>query len=274
MQRSPLWLRYAVIAWVFTLVGVPLIFLFDKAGAPGWSAIWSALHNSATDHAIGLTFRVALVAVPLNTIVGIGAALWIVRHPSRLSQLVDRIIDVPLAISPIIIGLMLELAYAHTGWLGRPLAALGIKIIFSFPGIVMACLFVSLPMVSRQLIPLLREIGNNQELTASSLGAGPIRIFMTITLRAIMWATAYGVSLTLARVLGEYGAVLIVSGNITGVTQTLTLDIGNNFDNYNAYQGFVGASVLATTSVVILLILGLARHRERKRHEHLARAPR
>jgi len=180
------------------------------------------------------------------------------------------VIDVPLAISPIIIGLMLELAYNQSGWLGRPLAALGLTVLFSYPGIVLACMFVSLPLVTRQLIPLLREIGSHQEQTAASLGAGPVRIFLTITMRSILWATAYGVSLTLARVLGEYGAVLIVSGNITNLTQTLTLNIGANFENYNAYQGFVGAGVLATTSVVILLLLGVARHRERKRHEHLA----
>jgi sulfate transport system permease protein len=116
----------------------------------------------------------------------------------------------------------------------------------------------------------LRELGDHQEQTASTLGASPLRIFFTITLRSITWATAYGVSLTLARVIGEYGAVLIVSGNIALVTQTLTLDIGANFDNFNNYQGFVGAVLLAMASIVLLLILGVARHRERKRNEYLA----
>jgi len=270
MTKSPLWLRFAVIVYVLGLIGVPLGFVFQRMFAHGWSALVSAFSDPAMRSAMWLTVRVVVVAVPVNTVVGVGVALWIVRHPSWRSRLIDRVIDVPLAISPIIIGLMLELAYATNGWFGRAEAALGLHIIFSYPGIVLASVFVSLPLVSRQLIPLLREIGDHQEQTAASLGAGPVRIFLTITMRSILWATAYGVSLTTARVLGEYGAVLIVSGNITGLTQTLTLNIGSNFENYDAFQGFVGAGVLATTSVLILLVLGVARHRERKRHEHLA----
>ncbi len=270
MKKSPLWLRLLVLVYVLGLIGVPLGFVFQRMFAHGWSALVSAFGDPSMRSAMWLTLRVVLVAVPVNTVVGVGVAIWIVRHPSWRTKLIDRVIDVPLAISPIIIGLMLELAYASNGWFGRPEAALGLHIIFSYPGIVLASVFVSLPLVSRQLIPLLREIGDHQEQTAASLGAGPVRIFLTITMRSILWATAYGVSLTTARVLGEYGAVLIVSGNITGLTQTLTLNIGSNFENYNAFQGFVGAGVLATTSVLILLVLGIARHRERKRHEHLA----
>ena len=270
MNKSPLWLRVAVIVYVLGLIGVPLGFVFQRMFAHGWSTLVAAFSDPAMRSAMWLTVRVVAVAVPVNTVVGVGVALWIVRHPSWRSRVIDRVIDVPLAISPIIIGLMLELAYASNGWFGRSEAALGLHIIFSYPGIVLASVLVSLPLVSRQLIPLLREIGDHQEQTAASLGAGPVRIFLTITMRSILWATAYGVSLTTARVLGEYGAVLIVSGNITGLTQTLTLNIGSNFENYDAFQGFVGAGVLATTSVLILLVLGVARHRERKRHEHLA----
>ncbi len=270
MKTSPLWLRFVVVTYILLLVGVPLGFDFQRMFAHGWSGLVAAFGDPMMRSAMWLTVRVVVVTVPLNTVVGVGVALWIVRHPSWRSRLVDRIIDVPLAISPIIIGLMLELAYASNGWFGRPEAALGLHIIFSFPGIVLASVFVSLPLVSRQLIPLLRELGDHQEQTAASLGAGPVRIFLSITLRSLLWATAYGVSLTTARVLGEYGAVLIVSGNIAGLTQTLTLNIGSDFENYDAFHGFVGAGVLATTSIVILLVLGIARHRERKRHEHLA----
>jgi sulfate transport system permease protein len=268
MHRPSRLARAIVSAYLIALIGVPLFFVFQRTFAHGWAPVNAALHDPATDAAMLLTLRVVAVAVPLNAVVGVGTALWIVRHPSWLSRLVDRLIDVPLAVSPIIIGLMLELAYATNGWCGRAEAALGLRIIFSFPGIVLASVFVSLPLVARQLIPLVREVGNRAEQTAASLGAGPVRIFFTITIRSIQWALAYGVALTLARVLGEYGAVLIVSGNITGLTQTLTLNIGSNFENYDAFQGFVGASVLAATSVVILLLLGLARHRERIRHEH------
>jgi sulfate transport system permease protein len=270
VTRSSLILRISVLGYVGLLVGLPLVFVFQQAFIHGLGAFWTAMRDQSMDHAIFLTALVALVAVPLNVIFGVGASLWIVRHPSRFTRVLDTIIDVPLAISPIIVGLVLELVYAQGGWFGTILAKLGWQVMFSFPGIVMASIFVSLPLVSRQVIPLLRELGDHQEKTASTLGAGPIRIFFTITLRSITWATAYGVSLTLARVIGEYGAVLIVSGNIALVTQTLTLDIGANFDNFNSYQGFVGAVLLALTSIVLLLILGVARHRERKRNEYLA----
>ena len=270
MRRSKLILRSLVLFYIAALVGVPLFFVFQQAFIHGFGAFFSALRDQAMDHAILLTALVAVVAVPLNVIFGVGASLWIVRHPSRFSRVLDTLIDVPLAISPIIVGLVLELVYAQNGWFGPALAKLGWHIMFSFPGIVMASIFVSLPLVSRQVIPLLREIGDHQEQTASTLGAGPLRIFFTITMRSITWATAYGVSLTLARVIGEYGAVLIVSGNIALVTQTLTLDIGANFDNFNNYQGFVGAVLLAMASIVLLLVLGVARHRERKRNEYLA----
>jgi sulfate transport system permease protein len=263
-------LRFVVLFYIGALVGLPLVFVFQQSLVHGLGPFLKALGDHSMDTAMILTAKVALFAVPLNVLFGVGVSLWIVRHPSRLTRAFDALIDVPLAISPIIVGLILEIAYAQNGWFGSPLAALGWHIMFSLPGIVMASIFVSLPLVSRQVIPLLREMGVHQEQTAATLGAGPVRIFFTITMRSITWATAYGVSLTLARVIGEYGAVLIVSGNIALVTQTLTLNIGANFENFNDYQGFVGAAVLAMASIVLLLILGVARHRERKRHEYLA----
>jgi sulfate transport system permease protein len=270
MKRSPVILRVVVLLYVGALVGLPLVFVFQQALIHGLGTFFKAFGDNQMDTAMLLTAKVALIAVPLNVFFGVGVSLWIVRHPSRLTRVIDALIDIPLAISPIIIGLVLELVYAQNGWFGSALAALGWRIMFSLPGIVMASIFVSLPLVSRQVIPLLREMGDHQEQTAATLGAGPVRIFFTITMRSITWATAYGVSLTLARVIGEYGAVLIVSGNIALVTQTLTLNIGANFDNFNDYQGFVGAAVLAMASIALLLILGVARHRERKRHEYLA----
>ncbi len=270
MRRSPLFVRVAVLTYILLLVGLPLGFVFQRVLARGIGAFFSALGDPQMDAAVWLTLKVALIAVPLNVIFGVGVSLWIARHPSRATRVLDTFIDVPLAVSPIIIGLVLELAYAQGGWFGPTIARLGWHVMFSLPGIIMASVFVSLPLVSRQVIPLLREIGDRQEQTASTLGAGPVRIFFTITLRAITWALAYGVSLTMARVIGEYGAVLIVSGNVALHTQTLTLDIGDNFDNFNAYQGFVGASLLALASIAVLAVLSVARQRERRRHEHLA----
>jgi sulfate transport system permease protein len=271
MRKPSLLLRILVLAYVVALLGIPLFFVFQQAFSHGWGQLWAALHDHAMDLAILLTTKVVVVAVPLNILFGIGASLWIVRRPSRFSHILDVLIDVPLAISPIVVGLVLELAYAQNGWFGPVLARLGWRVMFSFPGIVIASIFVSLPLVSRQVIPLLREIGHHQEQTAATLGASPARIFFTITLRSIAWAAAYGVTLTLARVIGEYGAVLIVSGNIALLTQTLTLDIGANFENFNAYQGFVGALLLALVSVAVLLVIAFARHRlERKRHDSFA----
>jgi sulfate transport system permease protein len=268
VQRSPLALRIAVLCYVGALVALPLGFVFQQALSHGVSALASALSNAEMDSALWLTIRVALVAVPLNVIFGLGVSLWIVRHPSRISRVFDTLIDVPLAMSPIIIGLSLELAYAQGGWLGRPLAAWGLKIMFSYWAVVLASVFVSLPLVSRQVMPLLRAVGTHQEQTAQTLGAGRVRIFLTVTMRSITWATAYGVTLTIARVIGEYGSVLIVSGNIGFRTETLTLNISNNFENFTPYQGFVGVSLLSLVSIFVLLVLGLARHRERLRHEY------
>jgi sulfate transport system permease protein len=270
MKRPPLWLRVGVLCYVTVLIGAPLAFLFQQAFRRGWGAFWSALHDHAMDEALLLTAKVALIAVPLNVLFGVGVSLWIVRHPSRFSRILDRLVDVPLAISPIIVGLILELAYAQNGWFGPALATMGWHVMFSLPGIVMASIFVSLPLVSRQVIPLLRILGDHQEQTAATLGASPTRVFFTITLRSIAWAVIYGVTLTLARVIGEYGAVLVVSGNIALLTQTLTLNIGANFENYNAFQGFVGSVVLALMSIAVLLVLSIARQRERRRSEYLA----
>jgi sulfate transport system permease protein len=267
MRRSSLVLRIVVIGYVGALLALPLGFVFQQAFSHGWAQLWAALHDHAMDLAIILTAKVAILAVPLNVLFGVGASLWIVRHPSKVSRVLDVVIDVPLALSPIIVGLVLELAYAQNGWFGSAFAAMGLRVMFSYPAIVLASVFVSLPLVSRQVIPLLREIGDHQEQTAATLGAKPTRIFFTITLRSIAWAAAYGVTLTLARVIGEYGAVLIVSGNIALITQTLTLNIGANFESFNSYQGFVGALLLALVSVLVLTVIGVSRHRlERKRH--------
>lgn len=267
MRRASLVLRMLVILYVGALLALPLGFIFQQALAKGWAQFWSALRDPAMDQAIWLTAKVVVLAVPLNVLFGVGVSLWIVRHPSRLSRALDVVIDVPLALSPIIIGLMLELAYAQTGWFGSTFAYLGLKIMFTYWAIVLASIVVSLPLVSRQVIPLLREVGDHQEQTAATLGAKPGRIFFTITLRSIAWAAAYGVTLTLARVIGEYGTVLIVSGNIALLTQTLTLNIGANFESFNSYQGFVGSLLLGLMSVLVLGVIGVARHRlERKRN--------
>ncbi len=261
-------LRIIAATYLVVLVGAPLYLVFHETFKSGWSAFWSALHEPQMLASIKLTLLIAVVVTPLNALFGIGASLAIVRHPSRWTKALDRLIDVPLALSPIFVGVMLELAYSAAGWFGSPLAAHGLRIMFSWPGIAMASAAVSLPLVSREIIPLLRELGETQEQTAATLGASARRTFFTVTLPAMKWAVAYGLLLTLARVIGEYGAVLVVSGNVAYQTQTLTLDIAENFENYNPAQGFTGAAMLATVSILALIILGIIKRRERASHEH------
>ncbi len=171
--------------------------------------------------------------MPLNTVFGVGSAILLARHRFPGAGLLDAFIDLPVAVSPVVIGLALVLVYGRTGWIGSWLAARGIEVIFSVPGIVIASAFVSIPYVARAVLPVLHEIGTEQEQAAATLGAGPFATLWRITLPSIRWALAYGVTLTTARVLGEFGAVSIVSGNITNKTETLTLFVGDQFANFN-----------------------------------------
>lgn len=261
-------LRWLVVAYLGLLIGAPVFLVFQRALGSGWSAFVDAISSPETLSSIRLTVLVAVVATPLNVICGISVALAIVRRRTRYTRLLNTLLDVPLAISPIVIGLMLELAYASNGWFGRQLATVGWQIMFSWPGIMLASAVVSLPLVAREVIPVLEEIGETQELTAATLGAKKWRIFRTITLPTIRGAALYGGTLTLARVIGEYGAVLIVSGNVALHTQTLTLNIAENFENYMPQQGFAGSALLAVLSICVLLVLAALRRREESFREH------
>jgi sulfate transport system permease protein len=203
-----------------------------------------------------LTLLVVLIAVPANTIFGVGTALILARHRFRGAWLLDALVDIPLAISPVVVGLALILVYGKAGWFGNLLAGWGIQVIFSVPGIVMASAAVSLPYVVREVLPVLQEIGDEQEQAAATLGAGPLATFRRITLPSIRHGLAYGVTLTTARVLGEFGAVVIVSGAIEGRTQTLTLFIQDSVDNLNPVGAYAGSVILALIALVVLAILG------------------
>ena len=204
---------------------------------------------------IWLTFIVAIIAVPLNTIFGVGVSLILARHRFPGAWLLDALVDVPLAISPVIIGLGLILVYGHTGWFGNWLAARGITVIFSLPGIIMASAAVSLPYVVRSVLPVLLEIGTEQEQAARTLGARPFTVFRRITLPNIRRGLAYGVTLTTARVLGEFGAVALVSGAIAGKTETLTLFIADSFNSLQPESGYVGAVTLCLAALIVLTLL-------------------
>jgi sulfate transport system permease protein len=254
--------RLLAVTYLGLLIGVPLFLVFQRAFAEGWGAFVAAVNLPETLSAIRLTVIIAVIVTPLNLAFGIGAALVIVRRPSWGTKILNVLIDVPLAISPIVIGLMLELAYASNGWFGQHLALVGWQIMFSWPGIALASAVVSLPLVARSVIPVLEELGRSQEVTAETLGASPWYILRTITLPTIGGAALYGGTLTLARIIGEYGAVLIVSGNVALHTQTLTLNIAENFENYMPQQGFAGSALLALLSIVVLAALAALRRRE------------
>jgi sulfate/thiosulfate transport system permease protein len=257
-------LRVAVLVYFGLLVIVPVGLIVYRAFSSGFIAGWHALVNpggagtSNFTHALVLTLVVMAIAVPMNAAFGVVSAIVLARHPFRGSWLFDAAIDLPVAISPVVVGLALVLAYdANTGWIGHWLAKHGIQVIFSIPGIVMASAFVAIPYVARSVLPVLQEVGTEQEQAAATLGAGPWRAFWRITMPSIRWGLAYGVTLTAARILGEFGAVSVVSGNISGRTQTMTLYISGLFENFNTVGADMGAVLLALMTFVVLGVLSI-----------------
>ena len=248
-------LRYAVLVYLALLVVLPVGTVFFRAFQHGLGTAWDALSAPDALHALWLTLIVVIIAVPLNTIFGVGVSLILARHRFPGAWLLDALVDVPLAISPVIIGLGLILVYGHTGWFGNWLAARGITVIFSVPGIIMASAAVSLPYVVRSVLPVLLEIGTEQEQAARTLGARPFTVFRRITLPNIRRGLAYGVTLTTARVLGEFGAVALVSGAIAGKTETLTLFIADSFNSLQPESGYVGAVTLCLAALIVLTLL-------------------
>ena len=255
-SRWRLPLRTAALGYLALLVVVPVGSVFYRAFEHGFVAAWHAVTTPDAVHALWLTLLVALIAVPLNTVFGVGVSLVLARHRFRGAWLLDAFVDLPLAISPVVIGLALVLVYGKAGWFGNLLAGWGIQVIFSLPGIVAASAIVALPYVVREVLPVLQEIGTDQEQAATTLGATPFTAFRRITLPSIRRSLAYGVTLTTARVLGEFGAVIVVSGAIAGRTQTLTLFIQDSIDNLNTAAAYAGAVILALIALVVLTVLG------------------
>jgi sulfate transport system permease protein len=262
-SRSSRWgLRFLGIGYLALLLLAPLVMIFFKTFEDGIGPPLDAITSPDGLHALKLTLIMVAVAVPLNTIFGIGCALLLVRHRWKGNAIIDGIINLPFAISPIVIGLSLFLLYGAHGWFGPTLAEAGIEILFSVPGMILASVFVSLPFVVREVVPVLQEIGTDQEQAASTLGANGWQTFWRITLPAIRWGVAYGMVLTTARVLGEFGAVTIVSGSISGKTQTLPLFVAKQFEQFN-FAGAYGASLLlAVLALSTLLAMNLLKRKE------------
>jgi sulfate transport system permease protein len=258
-------LRLFGLGYMAFLVGIPVVAVIWRAVSPGIASAWDAVDNPAGLHALELTLETAAIAVACNTVFGVGIALVLARHRFPGAAVLELLVDLPLSLSPVVIGLALTLSYSsRVGWIGGFLTSHNISVIFAFPGIVLAAAFVSLPYVVREVLPVLLEIGTDSERAAETLGAGPFTVFVKITLPAIRWGLAYGVLLTTARILGEFGAMSVVSGDIIGQTQTFTQFVAGDFTNYDAAGAYAGALVLGLISVLILAALSVTRSRGRK----------
>ncbi len=252
------WVRYVMISLTLAIIGLflvlPLITVLIEAFAKGWFAYASSLGNPDTLASIRLTLLTAAITVPLTTVFGVSAAWAIARFDFRGKSLLITLIDLPFSVSPVIAGLIYVLIFGAQGWLGPWLSDHDIKIIFAVPGIVLATLFVTFPFVARELIPLMQEIGHEEEEAALSLGANGWQTFFKITLPNIKWGLLYGVLLCNARAMGEFGAVSVVSGHIRGLTNTLPLHVEVSYNEYDFVGSFASASLLAGLALVTLVV--------------------
>src|SRR6476661_1786853 len=255
-------LRFLALGYLLLVLLGPLTMVFARAFDQGAGTLWKTLSDPNTVHAFKLTLIITLIAVPLNTIFGIVCALAIVRRRFPGAGIVNAIVDLPLAISPVVVGLSLFLLYGRTGWFGPWFARHGTQILFALPSMVIATIFVSLPFVAREVVPTLREIGDEQEQAARTLGAGSWATFWRITLPSIRWAVIYGVVLTTARCLGEYGAVAVVSGRIEGKTETATLRVQDSYENFDLAGAYGVSLVLAVMSVIVLIAMTVLKPKE------------
>lgn len=254
-------LRSVALGYLAVLLIGPVAMIFYRTFEHGVGAVWTALMAPNAQHAFWLSLEIAAIAVPLNTVFGIGAALLLERGRFRGRSVLGLLIDLPFAISPVVVGLTLVLVYGKTGWLGGWLTEHGLQVIFSVPGMVMATAVVSLPFVARETMPVLRELGTDSEQAAATLGAGPWQTFWRVTLPAIRWGVVYGVVLTTARALGEFGAVLVVGGAISGKTQTATTFIYAASEERQEAAAFGMALVLAILSMLLLIVLERLKNR-------------
>ncbi len=256
--QDPDWVRWSLITIAISFIGLfillPLGLVIVKAFSKGIEAYWSALSEPDTLSAIKLTLITAAVTVPLNTLFGVTAAWAVTRFDFKGKSLLTTLIDLPFSVSPVISGFIFVLLFGAEGWFGDWLVQHQIKIIFTISGIVLATLFITFPFVARQLIPLMQEMGSQEEEAALSLGASGWRTFWSVTLPNIKWALLYGVLLCNARAMGEFGAVSVVSGHIRGITNTLPLHVEVNYNEYNIVGAFASASILAALAVLTLIL--------------------
>lgn len=256
--------RVLALGYLAVLLLAPLLTIFYRTFEHGLTPVWNAISTPDAEHAFWLSIELVAIVVPVNAVFGVGMALLLERHRVRGRAFLGALLDLPFAISPVVVGLALLLVYGHQGWFGSWLTAHGIAVIFSVPAMVLATAFVSLPFVARETIPVLRELGTAAEQAAATLGAGAWQTFWRVTLPAIRWAVVYGVVLTTARALGEFGAVSVVSGRIAGATQTLPLYVQNEYENFDVTGAYAAAIVLALLALLTLLAMNLLTRKTRR----------
>jgi sulfate/thiosulfate transport system permease protein len=251
-------LRTVALGYLGIVLLGPLVMIFWKTFEHGVGPFWDAVSAHDSLMAFKNTLLITAIAVPLNTVFGIVVALAIVRRRFSGKGVVNAFIDLPLAVSPVVVGVSLFLLYGRGGWFYNVFEDHGIQILFSLPAMVIATMFVSLPFVAREVVPTLREIGDEQEQAAHTLGANGWQTFWRITLPSIRWAVIYGVVLTTARCLGEYGAVAVVHG----YKQTATLQVQDYYENFNQGGAYAVSLVLAVMAVIVLISMILLKPRE------------
>jgi sulfate/thiosulfate transport system permease protein len=261
-RGSRITLRTIALTYLALLLALPLGLVLWRTFEHGVGPVFDALKQPDALHALKVTLEVSILAVILNTVFGVGVSLILVRHRFPGRRILDALIDLPVAVSPVVTGLALILVYGRFATIGGWLEDHGIQIIFSLPGMVMATVFVSLPLVVRSIAPVLEELGDEQEQAARTLGATGIQTFKRITLPSISGALGYGIVLCLARAVGEYGAVAVVSGRLVGQTQTLPLYVQERFENFDQTSAFAVATLLAVIAGVALVLSKLLRPKE------------
>ncbi|CAM3985098.1 sulfate transport system permease protein [Kerstersia gyiorum] len=256
--EEPAWVRYVLIALALAFMGlfllVPLVSVFAEALRRGWGVYLAAITDSDALDAIRLTLLVAAISLPVNLVFGVAAAWAITKFQFRGKQFLVTLIDLPFSVSPVVAGLVFVLLFGTQGWFGPWLQEHDIKIVYAVPGVIIATLFVTCPFIARELIPLMQAQGNDGEQAALTLGASGWQMFWRVTLPNIKWGLLYGAILSNARAMGEFGAVSVVSGQIRGLTNTMTLHVEILYNEYMFSAAFAVASLLALLALVTLLL--------------------
>jgi sulfate/thiosulfate transport system permease protein len=257
-------LRYGILTYLALLLVVPVVMVGYRTFQHGLSPVWDALSSHDAVNALELSLVITAIAVPINVIFGVGTAWLLARRKLPLPWLFNAMINLPFAMSPVVIGLAVYLLYGRTGWIGTYLFAHNIPVLFTWKAMTIATIFVSLPFVVRECVPVLEELGTDQEQAAEVLGASPLQGFFRVTLPAIRWAVVYGTILTVARALGEYGAVNIVSSSIVGQSLTLPLYVDNRVGQLDPTAAYSAGLLLAVISLLILVAMTMLSGRQRK----------